>query len=132
MSNDIADANPKDKVGATKVPLGLLPAAGVIYGALAADFGAYRAGPEGIGYGPYNWRERKIRYTRYLDALDRHIKALRDREDTASDSGVHHLGHLIACAAIMCDAIELGLMVDDRPPRGPAADLLARHVKRAV
>ena len=116
----MSDTNPKDLVGATKVPLGLFPAAGTIYGALAMRDGAAR-------YGAYNWREKKVRFTVYLDAIERHLLALRDGENVASDSGVPHLGHLIACAAILADAVEGGFLVDDRPPAGPAAALLEKH-----
>jgi hypothetical protein len=114
--------NPKDLIGITKVQLGLLPAAGSIYGALSMQDGARK-------YGPYNWRSNDVRMTIYLDAIERHLLALRDGEDDASDSGVPHLGHIIACAAILADAKEGGFLIDDRPPAGPAASLLAKHIK---
>jgi hypothetical protein len=41
-----------------------------------------------------------------------------------TDSGVPHLGHLLACAAILAEAIEGGFVVDDRPLAGPTAALL--------
>src|SRR5207245_2175812 len=56
--------NPKDLLGVKKVQLGLLPAAGKIYGALAMEYGAAK-------YKPYNWRDKKIRITVYLDAIER-------------------------------------------------------------
>jgi len=111
--------NPKDLIGAKKVPLGLLPAAGKIQGALAAAYGASI-------YQPYNWREKKVSYTIYLDAMERHLLALRDGEDNASDSGVSHLGHIIAGASIIADAHACGSLIDDRPRGGPAANLLER------
>ena len=121
--------NPKDLIGEKKVQLGLLPAAGKIYGALAMEFGAYHAGKEKTGYGPFNWREKKVRMTIYLDAIERHLEALRDGEDAAKDSGVHHLGHIIAGASILADALEGGQLIDDRPMKGPAAALLERVKK---
>ncbi len=114
------DTNPKDAAGVLKVPLGLFPAAGTIYGALAFRDGAAR-------YGAYNWREKKVRMTVYLDAIERHLLALRDGQDVAEDSGIPHLGHIIACAAILADAKEGGFLVDDRPRPGPAAALLEKH-----
>jgi hypothetical protein len=102
--------NPKDIEGRKKVPLGLLPAAGKIAGALACQYGAGK-------YGPYNWRDQAISYSVYLDAIERHLLALRDGEDAAPDSKVHHLGHIIAGAAIALDAIAVGKMKDDRPKR---------------
>ena len=114
--------NPKDLIGVKKPQLGLLPAAGKIYGALAMQDGAAK-------YGPYNWRDKKILYTVYLDALERHLMALRDREDAARDSGIPHLGHIIACAAILADAVEGGYIIDDRPLAGPGANILAKFTK---
>ncbi len=117
---DLAKANPKDLIGAKKVPLGLLPAAGKIQGALAMANGAKK-------YKPYNWRQNKVQYSIYLDALERHLLALRDGEDIASDSGVHHLGHIIAGASILADCIAGDFLIDDRPSKGPASSLLEEH-----
>ena len=123
-SEIIADqTNPKDLIGVKKVQLGLLPAAGKIYGSLAMTNGAEK-------YGPYNWRDKKVRMTIYLDAMERHLLALRDGEDYAEDSGVHHLGHIIACGAILADAKEGGFLIDDRPKAGPAAELIKRTTKK--
>lgn len=126
---DVAGINPKDLIGAQKVQLGLLPAAGIIHGALAMEYGAYRAGSEKKGYGPYNWRENRVIYSVYIDAISRHLLALRDGEDYAPDSKVHHLGHVIGGAAIALDAMENLNLDDDRPPRGPASRLLAMSIK---
>ena len=114
--------NPKDLVGQRKVPLGLLPGAGKIYGALAMVDGAQK-------YLPYNWRDKKVRMTIYLDAIERHLLALRDGEDT-TDTRVPHEGAIIACASILADAREGGFLVDDRPPKGPTPRLLAKYVKK--
>lgn len=116
------DSNPKDLIGIKKPQLGLLPGAGKIYGALAMADGA-------VKYGPYNWRDKKVRYTIYLDAIERHLLALRDREDVAADSGIPHLGHIIACAGILADAVEGGFILDDRPLSGPSAVLIAKFTK---
>lgn len=110
--------NPKDLIGARKVPLGLLPAAGKIYGAMAMRNGAEK-------YGPYNWRDKKVKITIYLDAIERHLLALRDGENQDRESGLPHLAHIIASASIIADAVEGGFAVDDRPHPGPAADVMA-------
>ena len=120
MLND--SPNPKDLVGIKKVQLGLLPAAGKIYGALAMEDGS-------IKYGPYNWRSNKVLMTVYLDAIERHLLALRDGENDAADSGKPHLGHIIACASILADAIEGGHLIDDRPAPGPATAVLDKYRK---
>ena len=123
VKHEVPDqTNPKDLIGEKKVQLGLLPAAGKIYGALAMEFGARK-------YEPYNWRNKKVKYTIYLDAIERHLLALRDGENQAEDSKVHHLGHIIAGASILADAIEGGFVIDDRPPVTCTAALLERVKK---
>lgn len=111
--------NPKDLIGITKVPVGLFPSAGTILGAMSMKDGA-------VKYGPYNWREHPVKMTVYLDAMERHLLALRDGEDGASDSGVHHLGHILGCAAILADALAVGNLIDDRPHKGAAAALFEK------
>lgn len=111
--------NPKDRVGAGKAPLSLFPPAGIIYGAMGLRDGADK-------YGPMNWRETPIHYRAYLDALMRHVLDLIDGEDCAEDSGIHHVGHIIATGAILADAIEGGWLIDDRVRPGPAPKALDR------
>jgi hypothetical protein len=66
-------------------------------------------------YGPYDWRGKPVRATIYVDACERHLNAWFDSEENAADSGAHHLGHAIACLAILLDAQETGNLIDDRP-----------------
>ena len=109
--------NPKDIAAQDRVPLELLPSTGRIYGALGCRDGV-------IKYGPYNWREKPISLMGYTGAMERHILALRDGEDLATDSMCEHLGHLIATASIILDARECGTLIDDRPLPGPTPRLL--------
>lgn len=109
--------NPKDLVGSKKAPLGLVPPALEIGAAEAMANGAEK-------YGPYNWREEPVQYMPYLAAMKRHINALIDGEDLAADSHIHHLKHIVSGGAILLDSIGLGILIDDRPPKGPAAKLL--------
>ena len=111
--------NPKDLVGSTKVDLSLVPPAGEIACALAMQDGARK-------YGPYNWREpgKPVQARTYVAAAIRHWKAWLDGEECAQDSGVHHLGHAMACGAILLDAIATGQLADNRPAKGAAARLL--------
>jgi hypothetical protein len=113
------DVNPKTLVGARKVDLSLLPPAGLIHGAHAMMDGAAK-------YGPYNWREKKVPARTYIAAAQRHLADFLDGEENAPDSGVHHLGHVIGCCAILLDAMETGNLIDDRPIKGAAADILTR------
>ncbi len=112
-----AAINPKDALGAAKVPLSLVPASAIIHCAEAFRNGAEK-------YGPYNWRQKNVRASIYVDAAMRHILSWFDGETLAEDSGVHHLGHAMACLSILLDAYECGSLEDDRPSQGRAADLL--------
>lgn len=111
--------NPKDLIGITKPNMFLVPPAAEIYMALAMQDGADK-------YGPYNWRENEVRASIYISALKRHIADWVDGQELAVDSNKPHLAHALACIAILVDAIETGNLVDDRPPPGAAAALIAR------
>lgn len=100
--------NPKDLLGAVKVSLTKLPAVAVMHGAHAMMDGV-------VKYGPYNWRDKKVLTGIYIDAARRHIDSWFEGQEIASDSEVHHLGHAIACLAIILDAQETGNLEDDRP-----------------
>lgn len=105
----MAGTNPKDLVGAKKVSITKLPAVAVLHAAHAMMNGAEK-------FGSYNWRENKVQAEIYIDAALRHINLWNEREECATDSGVHHLGHAMACLAILLDAQETGNLVDNRPP----------------
>jgi hypothetical protein len=110
--------NPKRHAGAKKAPLHLVPPAGSIHEAEAFAQGADK-------YGAYNWREIPVDVMTYVGAMRRHLDAFADGEDRAPDSGVHHLGHIRACANIVLDCLGLGTLIDNRPVAGPAPTLLA-------
>lgn len=105
------DDNPKTAVGATKVPLHLVPPVASHYLALAFKDGAAK-------YGPYNWREHRVSASVYYGAARRHLDAWWDGEDESPDALVHHLGHVMACCAIVLDAMTVGKLNDDRPSPG--------------
>lgn len=109
--------NPKDLIGDTKVSISKFPVVGTIHGAHAMMDGARK-------YGPYNWRAKEVVAGIYIDAAMRHLMAWFEGEELATDSQVHHLGHAIACCAILLDAQETGNLVDDRPTKkdGAASD----------
>ncbi len=111
--------NPKDLVGAKKAPLALVPAALVIGASEAMQNGAEK-------YGPFNWREYPVQMMTYLEAMQRHIAALIDGQDLAEDTGIHHLKHIVASGGILLDSMELDILIDNRPPKGPAADMLRK------
>lgn len=118
--------NPKDLVGAKKLPiLSVVPASSILGEAEAMRDGAAK-------YGPMNWRTQKIQAMTYVDANLRHVFAWVDGEELASDSGVHHLKHAKATLGILIDAIEHDSWVDNRPKgNGATARLLAEADRSA-
>jgi hypothetical protein len=107
--------NPKDLFGAKKVSLSKFPAVAVAHGAHAMMDGADK-------YGAYNWRDKAVIASIYVDASKRHIDNWYEGQKRAKDSEVHHLGHALACIAIMLDAEETGNLIDDRPAGAEVAD----------
>ena len=53
-------------------------------------------------YGDYNWIDNaaEVQWTRYQNALERHLKAFKQGQDMDKDSGLYELAHL-ACNALM-------------------------------
>lgn len=102
-------ANPKDAIGATKLPVGLVPDTVSILAAMAFAEGASK-------YGAYNWRASSVRMSIYLEAMRRHQMKLWNGEWADKKTTVPHLASIIACAGIIEDARLCGKLVDDRPP----------------
>lgn len=119
------DTNPKDRIGSSKLPLSLLSGTAKIEWCLAQLEGALK-------YGTWNWRSAGIRVSIYLDALERHLEKYKNGEDRDPDTLVHHLGSVMACAAIILDALPLGKLGDDRPPRAPVSELMDQAVDRVL
>ncbi len=104
----ITSLNPKDLIGAKKLSMSVLPDVAIAHFNHAMQNGAAK-------YGAFNWRDKSVGATTYINACRRHLAQWFDGEEVASDSGVHHLGHAAACLAILLDAQECGQLVDDRP-----------------
>lgn len=103
--------NPKDLIGDTKPSLRAVP--------MIAVYEMGKAMLDGMRkYGLFNWRENAVRSDVYIDAAQRHINAWNDGENVASDSGVHHLAHAMACMAIIIDAEHAGKLMDTRTKFG--------------
>jgi Domain of unknown function (DUF5664) len=117
--------NPKDLFGNKKVSITKLPQVAVLHGAHAMMNGADK-------YGPYNWRDRAVIASIYIDAAMRHLMTWFEREETAEDSGVHHLGHAIACCAILLDAQATGNLLDDRPTVNPEFQKLIHGLSEII
>ena len=119
--------NPKSVVGAKKLNLFLLPPIAMAHMAHGMFDGE-------IKYGPYEFRKTRVEASVYIAACLRHVEAWADGEETAADSGAHHLGHAMACLAILLDAQAYGNLVDDRAKSGVLGkvidDILAAMRKR--
>ena len=113
--------NPKDSVGAMKVSFGVCPNVAHIYWALAMMDGANK-------YGEMNWRCKKVLMSVYIDAIERHTKALRAGEDLDVDpvtgAVVPHSGRIMACCSIIEDARASGNLIDDRRVNDKTAEVL--------
>lgn len=99
--------NPKDVIGSSKMPLHLWPTTASMYGTLGLLEGALK-------YGRSNFRAMGIRASIYYDAIRRHCDEWFEGIENDPDSGLHHISHILACAAIIADAMAMGNMNDDR------------------
>lgn len=127
-----AEPNPKDLLGVKKPPtLSVIPTTGLLHMGRAMQNGAEK-------YGAFNWRQHPVKASIYVDAMMRHLIAWFDSEEEAEDSECHHLGHVMACCAILLDAQECDAMLDDRPGAqsgdtpiiGPSPYLIRRWTER--
>lgn len=51
-----------------------------------------------------------------MDAMHRHLQLYNAGQDKASDSGLHHLTHVMSGCAIVLDALLNDTLIDDRHP----------------
>lgn len=99
--------NPKDLLGANKLPLHLWPTTATALGCLALLDGALK-------YGRQNFRAIGVRASIYYDATLRHMQAWFEGEDVDPESGLPHLAHALACIAILIESDVKGNLMDDR------------------
>lgn len=109
--------NPKDIIGKTKLPLGVVPDSMVVYASLGFVEGALK-------YGRYNWRVLGVSASIYHDAAKRHLAKWWNGEETDPVTGVPHLASAMDCLAIILDANLCGKLQDDRPPSAPVSSLI--------
>jgi hypothetical protein len=113
------DDNPKTMHGVQKPSMFNVPTTALLHLMGAMANGAKK-------YGPYNWRDQNVSASIYYDAAMRHLMAWIDGQDIAEDSGVHHLGHVMACCAIILDAEAQGTLNDNRPVKGKFSELIEK------
>jgi hypothetical protein len=71
------------------------------------EFGALK-------YGVRNW-EGGTSWTRFYDAIHRHLQAWASGEDNDPETGLSHLAHAICCALFLLAYRRRKLGTDDRP-----------------
>lgn len=116
--------NPKDLLGMKKPALHLVPSALTILVAKVMELGAKK-------YGPYNWRDKKVRLTVYLSAALRHLLQSLDGADVDEESQQAHEAHAAACMGIILDARANGCLIDDRPTKGAAEKLIKENTEKS-
>lgn len=121
--------NPKDAIGAAKLPLHLWPAEATAMGCLGMLEGAEKYGRNNYVAGT------GIEASNYVAAAKRHLDAWFAGEEDAHDTGTPHLGNALATIAIIVKAQANGKLIDDRdyaPTSGYRAlvERLTPHVAR--
>lgn len=101
--------NAKFKHGRAKQSYSSVPASALTAMANVMESGAEK-------YGAYNWRDNGVDCTTYFDAVMRHLIAwYHDGINVDSDSGYHHLAHVMSCCAVVLDTFNEGKLHDNRP-----------------
>lgn len=122
--------NPKDAIGATKLPLHLFPAEAVALGCLGMLEGATKYGRNNYIAGD------GVVASIYVDAAKRHLDAWFAGEECAPDTGTPHLANALATIAIVVKCQAHGKLIDDRDYTGVSGayrrfvDGITPHVKR--
>lgn len=101
------DQNPKEVVGNLKPSMSAVPPIALFALGAAMQDGANK-------YGKFNWRDSDVKITVFYNAMMRHLEDWYAGNDYADDSGIHHLAHLMASAAILLDAECNYILIDDR------------------
>lgn len=102
--------DPKQSQANKKKTFDNIPISLLIHALEGADNGANK-------YGPWNWLkldDGTMSLKTYINALQRHLILFRAGQDNASDSGIHHLKHMIAGLAVVLDAMLFNKVNDDR------------------
>ncbi len=116
MAKVYQDGNPKAAAAKGKAQFHAIPTT-----ALRELGGAMQDGE--AKYGLVNWRVegQEVAASTYIDALMRHLHAWMEGQQRSEDTthifpeGVHHLGHGMACLAILIDAEMRAQLIDNRP-----------------
>ena len=116
--------NPKQLYGDKKPPLHIIPLAGLIHMSLALLDGKLK-------YGFENWNEFPVEKMTYIGAALRHLELYKYGETHTRDTGVHNLGAVMACCAILLDAELNGNLIDNAKHSKATCDLM-HHAEAIV
>lgn len=119
----IPDHNPKTAFGLKKPAMSSVPPVALLH-----LMGAMKDGRR--KYGLMNWRAKPVSASIYYDAAMRHLMAWYEGEEVAEDSGVHHLGHVMGCMAIILDARASGTLIDDRADKGEFVRVMKEMIEK--
>lgn len=109
-STESKSVDPKEGQASKKLCFDSVPATALCHLEEACRCGADK-------YGPQNWlnlEDGTMSVLTYVNAIQRHLMLFRAGQDNASDSGIHHLKHIMAGCAVALDAMEFGKVSDDR------------------
>lgn len=91
-----------------KPRLGLIPTEAIMAAGRALTYGVDK-------YSDYNYKKGEgLDWNRYYDALLRHLYAWIGGEEYDLESGLRHTDHVVACASMLCDAVESNIGKDTR------------------
>jgi hypothetical protein len=121
--SDVKPTNPKDRAATDRIDLSLFPDTAVVYGALAMTEGHLK-------YGGYNYRPGGVQASVYVSSCLRHLSKWWNGSNTDPVTKVHHLGNALASIAILIDALECGVLQDNRPPKVDMENLMERARER--
>jgi hypothetical protein len=105
MQNN-TDETPALKLDTGKVRMELIPASSLDALGRAMTYGSKK-------YAEHNWAK-GFDWDRLVGALLRHINAWRSGQDKDPESGLSHLDHVLACAAMLSAHESEGLGTDNR------------------
>jgi len=101
--------NPKQAIGASKLPLHLWSPLASAYGCLGLMNG------KKYGYG--NFKATEVIASIYISATKRHLSAWEEGQELDAD-GVPHLSAILANVAILLESRSVGKLIDDRNIQG--------------
>lgn len=102
--SDYKDTDVKRIKASVKIDFNTLPAPPKLFKAYIMDFGAYKGGPDGKGYGALNWRKSDVHLDTYLSSIERHLTALQSGEVYDKETGLPHFVALACNADLLIDA----------------------------